>query len=346
MKAVFFEEHGGPEVLKYGDLDDPSPGSGEVLLDVHATSLNHLDIFVRRGAPGIKIPLPHVPGCDAAGRVGAVGAGVTGVTVGDRVLINPTVSCGTCELCVRGDASLCRSFGVVGEHMWGACAEKLVVPQENVIPIPDDFSFEDAAAVPLVFVTAWRMLMTRGRLKAGEDVLILGAAAGVGIACVQIAKLAGARVFAAASSAEKLELCRELGADVLINYRDEDFVKRVKAETGKRGVDVCVDYIGKDTWAKSLRSLVAGGRLVTCGATTGFDPQTDLRQVFYRQLEILGSTMGSKEELMAPLRHLFKGEMTPAIGEVFDLEDTATAHQLMESRQALGKIVIRVRGDG
>jgi len=342
MKAVYFEKHGGPEVLRLGELEDPVPGHDDVVIDVKATSLNHLDLFVRRGAPGIKVPLPHILGSDASGVVSAIGDGVTGVKAGDRVLVDPTLTCGRCETCARGDGTLCRRFGVVGEHSWGAYAEKLVVPSKNVIGIPDSLSFETAAAVPLVFVTAWRMLITRGEVGPGEDVLILGGAAGVGIACIQIAKLTGARVFAAAAGKEKLDLCRSLGADVLIDYREEDFVKRVREETGNRGVDVCVDYIGRETWGKSLRVVNGGGRVLTCGATTGFDPETDLRHVFYRQLKIIGSTMGTKSDLMAALKHVFTGEMKPAIGRVMPLEEVAEAHRLMEARRVLGKVVIRV----
>lgn len=341
MKAVYFHKHGGPEVLEYGDLEDPKPGRGEVLLDVKATSINHLDLFVRRGAPGIRVQFPHIPGCDASGLVSAAGDGVEGFAAGDRVLVDPSITCGRCEFCIRGDATLCRTFKVLGEHVRGASAERLVVPAVNLVRIPDDFSFEQAAAVPMVFVTAWRMLITRGRLRAGEDILILGAAAGVGTACIQIAKRAGARVFAAASG-EKLPLCRELGADVVIDYNKEDFTKRIREETGKRGVDVCVDYIGKDTWVKSLRCLAQGGRLLTCGATSGYDPSTDLRHVFYRQLEVIGSTMGTRNDLESALKLIFAGEMKPVIGRVMELHETARAHELMEAREVLGKIVIRV----
>jgi NADPH:quinone reductase-like Zn-dependent oxidoreductase len=340
MKAVFFDKHGGPDVLRYGDFEDPVPGTGEVLVDVKASSLNHLDLFVRRGLPGMR--LPHITGSDAAGIVAATGDGVTGLRSGERVLIHPAFSCGRCESCVRGDASMCRSFKILGEQVQGACCERLVVPAENAVAIPDTLSFTDAAAVPLVFVTAWRMLITRARLRPGEDVLILGGAAGVGTACIQIAKTAGARVFACASSREKLELCGELGADILIDYSKEDFVKRVREETGKRGVDVCVDYVGKDTWAKSLQSLTKGGRLVTCGATTGYDAATDLRQIFFRQLEVIGSTMGSKNDLLAPLSLILEGKMRPVVGSIVNLENTAEAHRMMEARKALGKIVIRV----
>lgn len=342
MKAIQFKKHGGPDVLEYVEIDDLTPGRGEVVLRVRATSLNHLDLFVRRGIPGVKIPLPHVLGCDAAGEVLALGDGVTTLEKGRRVLLNPSVTCGQCEFCLHGDSSMCRTFNIFGEHRWGGYAEQLVVPVENLVPIPDGMSYEDAASVPLVFITAWRMLIDRGRLRPSEDILILGAAAGVGIAAIQIAKVAGARVFAAASSDEKLALCAELGADVLINYETENFVRRVHAETGKRGVDVVVDYIGKDTWVDSLRSLTRGGRVLTCGATTGYDPATDIRQIFYRQLEIIGSTTGSANDLNAALKLIFRGKMKPVIGKVFALKEAADAHRLMETRNALGKIVLRV----
>ena len=340
MKAIFFDRHGGPEVLQYGDFEDPVPGRGDVLIDVKAASVNHLDIFVRRGLPGIR--LPHITGSDASGVVSATGDGVTSTLPGERVLVNPSFSCGRCEFCLRGEVSMCRSFKILGEQIRGACCERLVVPEDNVVAIPDDCSFIDAAAVPLVFVTSWRMLVTRARVRPGETVLILGAASGVGTACIQIAKLAGARVLACAGGQEKLALCEELGADVMIDYTREDFSKRVREETGKRGVDVCVDYVGRDTWAKSLQSLATGGRLVTCGATTGYDAVTDLRHVFFRQLEVIGSTMGSKSELLSALRLIFAGKMRAVVGRVLDLRDTAEAHRMIEGRKVLGKIVIRV----
>lgn len=342
MKAIYFDRHGGPEVLTLGERPDPVTAPGTVKIAVRASSLNHIDIFLRRGLPGITIPLPHIPGCDAAGVVAEVGEGVTHVRPGDRVLMNPSISCGRCEFCQRGDVTMCVSYKLIGEHTSGTCCEQFVVPADNAIPFPETMSFEEAASIPLVFVTAWRMLITRGRLRAGEDVLIMGASAGVGIACIQIAKVAGARVIAAASSEEKLELCRGLGADVLVNYEKEDVVKRVRQETGRRGVDVVVDYVGKATWLRSLQSLSRGGRLVTCGATTGYNPEEDLRHVFYRQLEIIGSTMGSKNELLAPLKLIFAGRMRPVVGAVYDLTDAAEAHRAMEARRSLGKTVIRV----
>lgn len=340
MKAVYFRKHGGPDVLEYGDFEGPVLEPGRVLIDVKATSLNHLDLFVRRGIPGVS--LPHIPGSDASGLIAAVGDGVTGLSVGDRVLVNPTLSCGECEKCLRDEPSLCRSFKILGEQVRGACCERISVPAVNAIPIPDSFSFTDAAAVPLVFVTAWRMLVTRGRLRAGETVLILGAAAGVGTACIQIAKISGARVIACAAGKDKLDLCAELGADVLVDYSKADFAKRAREETGKRGVDVCVDYVGRDTWPKSIRSLAAGGRLLTCGAASGHEVEMDLRHVFFRQLEVIGSTMGSRKELLAPLKLILEGRMRPVVGKIVDLSATAEAHRLMEERKVLGKIVIQV----
>jgi NADPH:quinone reductase-like Zn-dependent oxidoreductase len=342
MQAIYYEKHGGPEVLTLGERPAPACGPGQVRIAVRAASLNHIDIFMRRGLPGVKIELPHIPGCDASGVVSELGAGVTTHKVGDRVLMNPSLSCGKCEFCQRGEVSMCVTYKLVGEHTDGTFCTEIVLPEQNAIAFPDTMSFEDAASLPLVFVTAWRMLITRGRLRAGETVLIHGASAGVGIACIQIAKAAGARVYAAASSDEKLALCRDLGADVLINGETEDVARRIREETARRGVDVVVDYVGKATWAKSLQSLVRGGRLVTCGATTGYNPEEDLRHVFYRQLEVIGSTMGSRNELMAPLRLIFAGKMRPVVSAVYDLEDTAEAHRAMEARKTLGKIVIKV----
>jgi NADPH2:quinone reductase len=342
MKAIYYSEHGNADVLTYGDVEEPAAGRGEVVIDVKAASLNHIDLFLRRGLPGLKIPLPHIPGCDAAGVVSEIGDSVTNVSVGDRVLINPSISCGHCEFCDRGDASLCTTYTLIGETTTGTCRERMSVPSRNAIPISDSLSFEEAASIPLVFLTAWRLLISRGRVAPGEDVLILGASAGVGIAAIQIAKRAGARVLAAASTEEKLNLCRELGAHVLINYAEEDFVRRVRKETNKRGVDVVVDYIGRETWVKSLKSLVGGGRLLTCGATTGYDPQTDLRHVFYRQLEIIGSTMGGLNDLMIPLKMIESGLMRTVVGATFDLKDTAQAHRMMEERRSIGKVVITI----
>lgn len=340
MKAVVFHEHGGPEVLKYEDVPDLRPGPDEVLIEVKATSVNHLDIFIRRGLPGVRIPLPHIAGSDVAGIVRELGSGVKDIGVGRRVVVNPGVSCGHCEFCASGFGSQCLTYRLLGENTDGADREFIAVPARNVLPIPDSLDFEAAASAPLVFLTAWSMLISKGKLRPGEDILILGAGAGVGIACIQISKLVGARVFAAAGSDEKLSKARELGADVLINYREQEFDKKVRELTDKRGVDVVVDYVGADTWVKSLRSARRGGRVLTCGATTGYAPQTDLRQIFFRQVQVIGSTMGSPKEFADVMRCIFRGQLKPVVDRVLPLKDAAEAHRLLEARAVFGKVVL------
>jgi NADPH:quinone reductase-like Zn-dependent oxidoreductase len=340
MKAIVFEQHGGPEVLKYKDVPDPRPGRGEVLIEVKATSINHIDIFLRRGLPGVKIGMPKIVGSDAAGIIRELGQDVVGLSVGQRVTINPGISCGRCEFCTAGFGSQCVSYAMVGENRDGAYAELVAVPAHIVLPIPDSLSFEMAAAAPLVFLTAWSMMVVKGNIRPGEDVLILGAGAGVGTAAIQIAKMAGCRVFATASTAEKLERAKKLGADVLINYKTEEFDKKIRELTNKRGVDVVVDYIGADTWVRSLRSARRGGRVLTCGATTGFDPQTDLRQIFYRQVQVIGSTMGSHREFLDVMKCVFRGALTPVIDRTLPLPEAGKGHELVESRKVFGKIVL------
>jgi len=340
MKAVLFHEHGGPEVLKYEDAPDPKPGRGDVLIEVKATSINHIDIFLRRGMPGVRVPLPKIAGCDAAGIIKEVGPDVSGLKPGDRVTINPGISCGHCEFCASGFGSQCTTYAMVGEHIDGAYAQLLRVPAHIVLPIPDSLSFEEAAAAPLVFLTAWSMMVAKGDIRPGEDVLILGAGAGVGTAAIQIAKLVGCRVIATASTDEKLARAKQLGADILINYRKEEFDKRVRDITNKRGVDVVIDYIGADTWVQSLRSARKGGRVLTCGATTGFAPQTDLRHIFYRQVRVIGSTMGSHKEFMDVMKCIFRGQLKPIIDRVLPLSEARQGHELIEKREVFGKIVL------
>ena len=340
MKAVVFNQHGGPEVLQYVDVPDPKPGPGEVLIEVKATSINHIDIFLRRGMPGIKVPLPKIVGSDAAGVIRELGRDVSGLTSGQRVVINPGITCGRCEFCSAGFGSQCVSWAMVGENRDGAYAEFVVVPAHIVLPIPDHISFEEAAAAPLVFLTAWSMMVGKGNIRPGEDVLILGAGAGVGTAAIQIAKLVGCRVFATASNAEKLQRAKELGADFLINYTTEEFDKAIRDLTNKRGVDIVVDYIGADTWVRSLRSARRGGRVLTCGATTGFAPQTDLRHIFFRQVQVLGSTMGSHREFLDVMKCVFRGQLKPVIDRVLPLPEARKGHELIEQRAVFGKIVL------
>lgn len=341
MKAVRIHQHGGPEVLKYEEAPEPSPiGPDDILIEVKATSVNHLDIWVRGGLPGMKVDFPRILGCDAAGIVRDVGTNVDKVRRGDRVMVNPGSYCGHCEYCLAGDASLCLSYGIIGEHGDGAYAGFVKVPGRSAVILPDSMSFTDAAAVPLVFLTAWRMLITKAQLQPGEEVLIHSASAGVGTACIQIARRCGARVIATGSSDEKNEKARALGANEVINHRSEDVAKRVRELTKKRGVDVVVDYIGLDTWPTSIQCLRRGGRLVTCGATTGYDPKEDLRHIFFRQLSIFGSTMGTQRELEAVFRCVARGELKPVIDRILPLSEAVQAHRLIEERKTFGKVVL------
>lgn len=323
MRAIVIYAHGGREKLRLEEVPTPHPGPGEVLVKVHACALNHLDIFVRRGMPGKPTPLPFISGGDIAGTVAEIGPGVAGGAPGQRVLVDPAIE-----------------HGAIGEDMPGGLAEYALVPAANLIPLPDTVAFDEAAALPIAYGTAWRMLITRGDIRPMERVLILGASGGVGTACVQIAKLAGCIIYAAASREDKLEKLRDLGVDYLINYRDVDFDREVWRLTRKRGVDVVVDYTGADTWVRSLRSLRKGGRLVTCGATTGYDPRTDLRYIWGRELTILGSDGWTRPELEALLRATWSGRIRPVIDCVLPLAETPEGHRLLEEREVFGKVII------
>ena len=340
MRAILFRRHGSGEVLEEAEVPVPRIAPDEILIQVRAAGVNHLDIFVRRGLPGVAIPLPHIPGSDAAGVVAEAGDAVTGLEPGMRVTIDPGISCGRCSTCASGAGSQCRQFRIVGEHIDGSYAEYLKVPARNALPIPDTMGFEEAAAAPLVFLTAWSMMITKGSLKPGEDVLSLGAGAGVGTAAIQIAKMAGCRVIAAAGSDAKLERARSLGADLAINYREVEFDHAARELTGKRGVDVVVDYIGGDSWVRSLRAARTGGRILTCGATAGATPQTDLRHIFYRQLAVIGSTMGSASDFHEVMRCIFRGQLKPVVDRTLPLAEARTAHALLENREVFGKLVL------
>ncbi|WP_440007428.1 zinc-binding dehydrogenase [Halomicrococcus sp. SG-WS-1] len=341
MKAVQFTDHGGRDVIEYGEFPDPEPDRDEVLVDVKAGALNHLDVWTRRGLPGIDLDMPHVPGSDGAGEVVAVGEDVTRFEPGDRVALSAGVSCGECEYCRHGEHSMCVDFHLIGEHVRGVHSELAAVPVDNLLEVPEGVDWETAAAAPLVFQTAWRMLVSRGDVTPGEDVLVLGASGGVGHAAVQIADHAGATVYATGSSEEKLEHARELGADHVIDYESEDFADRVRELTGKRGVDVVVDHVGAATWQDSLKSLAKGGRLLTCGATTGPNPETDINRIFWNQLQVVGSTMASHGEADDALELVWDGTFEPAIREVLPMSETARAHELLEEREGFGKVVVK-----
>jgi NADPH:quinone reductase-like Zn-dependent oxidoreductase len=340
MKAVIFEQHGGPEVLKFTEVADPQINSGEVLVEVRACALNHLDVWVRAGLPGIKIPLPHILGDDIAGVVREVGGLVTWVKAGDEVMLQPGVSCGHCAECLAGRDNMCDEYDIIGYRRDGGYAQFVAVPGVNVIPKPGNLSWEVAAALPLVTLTAWHMLVARARVRSGEDVLVHAAGSGVGSLGIQIAKLLGARVITTASSDEKLAKARELGADETINYKREDWPREVRRLTNGRGVDVVFEHTGATTWPGSILSLKKGGRLVTCGATSGYDGRTDLRHVFYRHLTILGSMMGSKADLLAAMKFIKSGQIRAVIDRTLPLADARKAHELMEDRAQFGKLVL------
>jgi NADPH:quinone reductase-like Zn-dependent oxidoreductase len=342
MKAVIFNQHGGPEVLQLAEVSDPQIKSNEVLIEVRACALNHLDVWVRSGLPGIKIPLPHILGNDIAGVVREVGNLVTWVKPGDEVMVQPGVSCGHCAECLAGRDNMCDEYDIIGSRRDGGYAELVAVPGANVIPKPKSLSWPEAAALPLVTLTAWHMLVARANVQPGEDVLIHAAGSGVGSIGIQIAKLRGARVITTASSDEKLAKARELGADETIDYTRDDWPKEVKRLTNGRGVDVVFEHTGEATWPGSILSLKKGGRLVTCGATSGFDARTDLRHVFYRHLTILGSMMGSKSDLLAAMKFIESGQVRAVIDRTLPLAEARQAHELMEDRAQFGKLVLSV----
>jgi NADPH:quinone reductase-like Zn-dependent oxidoreductase len=342
MKAITIHEHGGRDKLRYEEIPDPEVGPGEIRLRVRACALNHLDIWVRRGLPNLRLGFPHILGADIAGEVEALGPGVTGVEVGQRALLSPGVSCGTCRECLGGRDNLCRSYGILGESRTGGNAELISVPAANLLPYPDGLEFTEAAAIPLTFQTAWQMLVQKARVRPGETVLVLAAGSGVGSAGVQIAKLLGARVIATASSEVKLARAGELGADHLVDHSDDAWPKRVRELTGKRGVDVVMEHVGAATWERSIKVCASGGRVVTCGATTGWDARTDLRHVFFRQIAILGSTMGSKSVLFDVVDHVRAGRLRPVVDRVLPLADAAEAHRVLEEREGFGKVVLEV----
>ncbi len=341
MKAIVFHQHGGPDVLRYAEVPEPGINAAEVLVRVRACALNHLDLWVRRGLPGITFPMPHIPGSDIAGEVAKVGELVTRVKVGQKVVLAPGVSCGQCPQCLAGADNCCRRYTNFGYMIDGGCAEYVRSPEVNCLPWPGDLSFDEAAAVPLVFLTAWHMLVTRAHLQPGEEVLVLGAGSGVGGAAIQIAKLHGARVIATAGSEEKLKKARELGADETIHHGKQNIADEVKRLTGRRGVDVVFEHVGVATWDMSVASLAPNGRLITCGATTGYEARIDLRYLFSKQLSLLGSFMGGKAELYTVLGLIGQRKLHAVIDRTMPLSECARAHEILEKREQFGKIVLR-----
>jgi NADPH:quinone reductase-like Zn-dependent oxidoreductase len=340
MKAARIHQHGGPEVLAYEDVAVPRVQANEVLLRVRACALNHLDLFVRAGIPGVEFSLPHVLGSDIAGEAVAAGELCHRIKPGQRVLIAPGLSCRQCPQCLAGRDNLCRQYAILGAGVDGGNREFLAVPEYAVIPIPGGFGFEEAAAVPLVFLTAWHMLFARARLEPGEEILVLSASSGVGSAAVQLAKLFRCRVIATAGGEAKLAKAKALGADEVIDHYRQDISAEVKRLTEKRGVDVVFEHVGAATWRKSLSCLARTGRLVTCGATTGHDVTIDLRFLFTRHQSVLGSFMGTLGELHQVLQFVFRGQVKPVIDRVYPLSEIAEAHRRLENKEQFGKVLL------
>ena len=338
MKAVRIHQFGGPEVLTYEDVPDPQPRKDQVLVRVRACSLNHLDLWVRKGLPGVK--LPHILGSDVAGEIVEVGEYVSGFKAGQRVLLAPMHFCGHCEKCVAGLQNQCREFTVLGNAVDGGNCELIAAPAANVIPIPESLDFNQAASVPLVFLTAWHMLVGRAGIRPGQTVLVLGASSGVGIAAIQIAKLFYCRVITTAGDEAKLAKSRELGADFGINHYQQKISEEVRKITNKEGVDIVVEHVGAATWDESVKSLKSSGTLVTCGATTGPNVNVDLLHLFARQLTFMGSYMGTMGELHEVLRHIFAGRLKPVLDRAFPLSEIRAAHERLEKSQMFGKIVV------
>ena len=343
MKALYFKEHGGIEKLEFGDRQLPEPGQGEVRLRLRTAALNHLDLFVLGGLPGIPIGLPHIGGADGAGVVDAVGPGVDGVENGAEVIFDPGLSCGQCEYCRSGEHSLCVRFGVLGEHTDGTFAEYVVVAADSLAPRPSHLSWEEAAAFGLTYLTAWRMLINRGGLRPGQSVLIHGIGGGVALACLHLAKLMGALVIATSRDEGKRTRALELGADEVLPS-DDKVAKEVRKITGKRGVDVVVDSVGAATWMQSLKAAGKGGRILTCGATSGANPEEEIRLIFWNQLSVIGSTMGSREDWRQLVAAVNAHKLRPVVDKVFPLGEGSKAYERLEGAEQFGKIVLSIDG--
>ena len=341
MKAAYVTEHGGIEKLTYGELPDPVPAGNEVLVRVRACGVNHVDLWVRRGLPFFgPARFPHIPGTDVVGEVVAVGPAVRSTAVGARVVLNPGVGCARCQLCLTGRDNYCAQYQVLGVDLPGGYAQLVKIPEENAVPLPNEIAWEAAACLPGAFVTAWAMLFEKARLQPGEWVLVHAAGSGVGSAAIQLARFGGATVITTAGSDAKLEKARALGAQHLINYNKQDFLRAVRRITQKRGVDVVIEHIGQEVWERSLLCLVPGGRLVTCGVTSGHEAKIDLRHVFYLQLQILGNKLGGKATMFKVITLLQEGKIQPVLDRVLSLQETAQAHKLIEERGQFGKVVL------
>lgn len=343
------ERHGGLEVLEYKEIPTPVPGPMEVRVRVEAVGLNHLDVWVRKGVPGHKFPLPLVPGCDVAGIVESFGPGAEtaldpdGIKISSPVILNPGISCGRCEACLGGFDPLCRHYGILGEHRDGGCAEFIVVPVANIIPRPKNISAVKAAALQIPYLTAWTMIVEKAKVRPGETVLIQAGGSGVSVAAIQIAKLLGAEVITTVGSDEKIAKAKELGADHVIQYRKTPFreeLRKILTSQGKKGCEVVLDHVGADTFQDSIKSLAWGGRFVTCGATSGADVSIDLKVIFFKNISILGSTMGSKADMIRLVKLVADGKLKAIVDSVLPMSELPQAHQKLEQRRVFGKVVL------
>ncbi len=341
-EGILMHETGGPEVLQWGSFELPEPGPREVRVRVRAVALNHLDVWTRRGLPSLKYEFPHRLGSDVAGEIEALGPGARGVAVGQKVMVNPGLTCGVCDRCLDGDDNLCNKYRIMGENAQGGYSRHVNVPDTNIVPMPEGLSFTDAASFPLVSITAWQMVMRRAEVKIGQTVLVQAAGSGVSSMAIQLCKLMGARVIATTGTDEKARRARELGADDVINYTTHDFLAECKRITNKRGVDAVIEHVGGDVFTKSIVAATRGGRVVTCGATSGFLPTVDLRQIFFRQVQVLGSTMGRKSDLLRVASLIAEKKIRPVVDRVLPLREARKAHEALEARQAFGKIVLQV----
>jgi len=340
MKAVVLRGHGAADCLQPAEAADPSPGPGEVRVRVRACAVNHLDIWIRQGWPGLELPLPHVLGCDVAGQVDLAGAGADDLAQGTPVLVAPGLSCGRCHECLSGRDNYCRSYHLLGERVWGGYAEFLRVPRSNLIPLPPSLGFEQAACLPLAFLTAWEMLVRRAAVCPGETVLVHSAGSGVGSATVQIARLRGARVLATVGDEAKIDRARALGAEEVLLHDRPDFLAEVRRLTDRQGVDCVFEHLGAATFERSVSALAVGGRLVVCGATTGAEVRLDIRSLFWKRISILGSTAGSKGDLYDIVRLAAEGRLKPVLDRTFPLTEARQAHELVERRAQFGKVVL------
>jgi NADPH:quinone reductase-like Zn-dependent oxidoreductase len=341
-EAMVLDHHGGPDVLERRSIDLPDPSPREVRVRVHAVAMNHMDLWVRRGGPAFKLQYPHRLGCDIAGVVEELGPKARGVSVGDRVMIQPGLSCGVCRACLSGRDNLCKSYCIFGENAQGGYSRHINVPDTNILRIGDALSFNEAAALPLCTITAWQMVMRKGAVKPGQTVLVHAAGSGVSSIAIPLCKLIGARVIATTTSPEKAPRAREIGADEVIVTSSQDYAAEVKRLTNRLGPDVILDHVGGELLEKAVAVCSWGGKIVTCGATAGFTAKIDLRQIFFRQVELLGSTMGSKGDLAEALPLIQDGRIRATIDRVVSLWDARAAHEALESRKVFGKIVLAV----